>query len=48
LLPDPKRLLEGTGKGLRHIKMHSEKVINKKQIISWIKEAIKLDAKNKG
>jgi len=48
LLPDPKRLLEGTGKGMRHIKVHSEKDINKKQIISWIKEAIKLNAKDKG
>jgi hypothetical protein len=43
LLPDPKRILEGTGKGMRHIKMHSEKDINKKQIISWIKETIKLN-----
>lgn len=47
LLPDPKRLLEGTGKGMRHLKIHSEKDINKKQIISWIKEAIKLNAKDK-
>jgi len=30
LLPDPKRLLEGTGKGMRHIKIHSEKDINQK------------------
>lgn len=48
LLPDPKRILEGTGKGMRHIKTQSEKDINKKQIISWIKEAIKLNAKDKG
>jgi hypothetical protein len=48
LLPDPKHLLEGTGKGMRHLKIHSEKDINKKQIISWIKEAIKLNAKDKG
>jgi hypothetical protein len=47
LLPDPKRLLEGTGKGMRHLKIHSEKDINKKQIISWIKEAIRLNAKVK-
>jgi hypothetical protein len=47
LLPDPKRLLEGTGKGMRHLKIHSEKDINKKQIISWIKEAIRLNAKEK-
>jgi hypothetical protein len=38
LLPDPKRILEGTGKGMRHIKIHSEKDINKKQIISWIRK----------
>jgi len=46
-LTDPKRLLEGTGKGMRHVKIYSKKEINKKQIISWIKEAIKLNAKNK-
>jgi hypothetical protein len=48
LMPDPRRLLEGTGKGMRHLKIHSEKDINKKQIISWIKEAIKINAKGKG
>jgi hypothetical protein len=47
LLPDPKRLLEGTGKGMRHLKIPSEKDINKKQIISWINEAIRLNAKEK-
>jgi len=44
LLPGPQRLLEETGKGIRHLKIHSEKDINKKQIISWIKEAIRLNA----
>ena len=36
-LADPKRLLEGTAKGMRHVKIRSKKDINKKQIISWIK-----------
>jgi hypothetical protein len=46
-LTDPKGLLEGTGKGMRHVKISSKKNIDKKQIISWIKGAIKLSAKNK-
>ena len=46
-LTDPKRLLEGSAKGMRHVKIHSKRDINKKQIISWIKGAIKLNAKNK-
>ena len=44
-LSDPKKLLEGTGKGLRHQKIRSEKDIDKKQIATWVKESIKL---NKG
>lgn len=46
-LTDPEGLLEGTGKGMRHIKIASEKDIDKKQITSWAKEAVKLNAMNK-
>jgi hypothetical protein len=42
-LSDPKKLFEGTGKGMRHIKIHTEKDINAKQIKAWAKEAIKLN-----
>lgn len=46
-LSDPKKLLEGTGKRLRHQKIRSEKDINKKQINLWIKESIKLNKSSK-
>ncbi|MCS4538070.1 MAG: DUF1801 domain-containing protein [Thaumarchaeota archaeon] len=42
-LSDPKRLLEGSGKGLRHVKIKSEKDIDAKQFTAWIKEAVKLN-----
>lgn len=38
-LSDPKKLLEGTGKGIRHQKIRKENDIDKKQITKWIKEA---------
>ena len=44
-LPDPKGLLEGTGKGLRHQKIHTEKEIDKKQAILWIKQSNRLNKK---
>lgn len=46
-LTDPKNLLEGTGKGMRHIKIATPKDIDKKQITAWAKEAVKLNAMNK-
>jgi hypothetical protein len=46
-LSDPKKLLEGTGKGMRHIKIGSGKDIDKKQITSWTKEAVQLNAMSK-
>jgi hypothetical protein len=42
-LSDPKKLLEGTGKSMRHIKIQSVKKIPNAQIKKWMKEAIALE-----
>jgi hypothetical protein len=42
-LNDPKKIFEGTGKGMRHIKIYSEKDIPKAQLKKWIHEAMKLN-----
>ena len=42
-LSDPKVLLEGTGKGMRHMKIHDEKEIDEKQIVAWMREAVRLN-----
>ena len=42
-LSDPKRLFEGTGKGMRHININDEKEINHKQVKAWVREAVKLN-----
>ena len=42
-LSDPKKLFEGTGKGMRHIKLFSEKDIPKMQLKKWIREAMILN-----
>lgn len=42
-LPDPKKLLEGTGKGLRHVKIHSLEDVKPKDLKPLIKAAIALD-----
>ncbi len=39
-LPDPSQLLQGTGKGLRHIKITSAGTSNNKAIIELIRAAI--------
>lgn len=44
-LSDPKKLFEGSGKGLRHVKIRSEKDIDAKQFTAWVKEAIELNKK---
>lgn len=36
-LDDPKGLLEGTGKDMRHIKIKSVKDIDRKLLIEWLK-----------
>ena len=42
-LKDPKKKFQGTGKGMRHVKIYSEKDINAKQIMAWVKEAMKVN-----
>lgn len=42
-LKDPKGLFQGTGKGMRHVKIYSEKDIEKKQFTAWVKEAAQLE-----
>ena len=42
-LTDPKNLFEGTGKGMRHVKVYTEKTVSATQIKKWFKEAIKLE-----
>lgn len=44
-LSDPKRLLEGTGRSLRHQKIRSEEDIDKKQIGLWMKDSMRLAKK---
>jgi hypothetical protein len=41
-LKDPKHLLEGTGKGMRHIKVYDVASIPTKKIQQWIKECVAL------
>ena len=45
-LSDPKQLFEGSGKGLRHVKIRSEEDIDPKQFATWVKEAIILSKEN--
>ena len=42
-LGDPRKLFEGTGKGMRHIKIAKEADIPQAQITKWTKEAVKLN-----
>jgi hypothetical protein len=44
LLHDPKRMFEGTGKLMRHIKLYADGSIPSEQIQEWIKEAAALGA----
>jgi hypothetical protein len=46
-LSDPKNLFEGTGKGMRHIKVRTAKEIPTAQIKKWVKEAIQLETKTR-
>lgn len=41
-LTDPKKLFEGTGKGMRHIKIRTSKDIPTSQVKKWVKEAVLL------
>jgi hypothetical protein len=42
-LSDPKNLFEGTGKGMRHLKVRTAKDIPAAQIKKWVKEAMQLE-----
>ena len=42
-LKDPNGLFQGTGKGMRHVKIYSEKDIDKNQFTAWLKEAVQLE-----
>lgn len=44
-LPNPKGLLEGTGKGLRHVKMYSMQDANNPAVKALLREAVKLDGR---
>ncbi len=39
-LSDPRHLFEGTGKGMRHIKIRTEKDIPTAQVKKWVKETL--------
>ena len=43
-LRDPKRLLEGTGKSLRHVKLHSVADVTPIRLKPLLREAIAIDA----
>ena len=42
-LKDPNGLFQGTGKGMRHVKIYSKKDIDKNQFTAWLKEAVQLE-----
>ena len=43
-LRDPARILEGTGKNLRHVKVHAVDVVRRPSLRALLREAIELDA----
>ena len=45
-LPDPEKLLEGTGKGVRHVKLRSVADVNKPGVKKLVVEAAKLNKKD--
>ena len=45
-LPDPEKLLEGTGKGVRHVKLRSVADVKKPGVKKLIAEAAKLNKKD--
>lgn len=42
-LTDPKSLLEGTGKGMRHVKVHSPRDIDAPALATLVKQAVRID-----
>src|SRR5690348_2790918 len=45
-LPDPEKLLEGTGKGVRHLKLRSLAEVKRPGVKKLIAEAVKLNRKD--
>ena len=45
-LPDPEKLLEGTGKAVRHVKLRSVADVKRPGVKKLIMEAVKLNKKN--
>ena len=45
-LPDPEKLLEGTGKGVRHVKLRSVSEVKRSGVKKLIAEAAKLNRKD--
>ena len=43
-LTDPRHALEGTGKGMRHLKLHTSADIPVAQVKRWIRESLVLNA----
>jgi hypothetical protein len=43
-LTDPRHLLEGTGKAMRHLKLHTPAEIPVAQVKRWIRESLVLNA----
>lgn len=39
-LPDPSKLLEGTGKNMRHVKIRDEKVFSRPEFLALVRAAI--------
>ena len=46
MLPDPEKLLEGTGKGVRHVKLRSVADVKRAGVKRLIGEAAKMNKKN--
>jgi len=46
VLPDPEKLLEGTGKGVRHVKLRTVADVKKPGVKKLIAEAVKLNKKD--
>lgn len=44
-LTDPKRLLEGEGKRLRHMKVRTSREIRPAVVAGWVRQAVRLNAK---
>jgi hypothetical protein len=41
---DPDRILEGLGKGMRHVKIHTPRDVRAAEFTRWVKQAVALNA----